>query len=315
VKLAFENRVGLTAERQLVEIITANGRVSPGEVQREVVERLETLKLALTKEHERLFEEIIINTLGQTIREKINKTNRWIANINGIMKNRRSSVKFQLDWKGKDAQSTEQIATSELVELLMSRPDLLREEDQGKMARHFRSQIDLARERVDEGVDDDIQIALRKVLDYREWFDFTLYCFKDGKRHAVNRTFFNVESGGEKALSVYVPLFSALHACYEVAYDEAPRIVTLDEAFAGVDRRNITDMFSLLEEMDLSYILTSQALWGDYPTVKSLSISHILHPEHSNYATVAQFYWNGFELTPVIEEFDDESKEQLLLEL
>lgn len=315
VKLAFENHDGLVVERQLVDIITVSGRISPGEVESEVKEHLEALKLALTEEHQRLFEEIILNTLGQTIREKIKKTNRWIENINEIMKRRRSSVTFQLEWKGKHAQNEEQLATSELVELLMSRPELLSEEDQEKMGRHFRSQIDIARERVNEGAEEDIQTALRNVLDYREWFDFTLYCFKDGKRNEVNRTFFNVESGGEKALSVYVPLFSALHACYESAYDEAPRIVTLDEAFAGVDTKNITDMFALLEEMDMSYTLTSQALWGDYPTVKSLSISHILHPRNANYATVAQFNWNGYELTPIIEEFENEHEKQLLLEL
>ncbi|SDN61571.1 Putative exonuclease SbcCD, C subunit [Paenibacillus sp. yr247] len=317
LKLMFENRGGLIAQRRGLDVATGVGRLNPNEAVKEVSEKLEQLKMSLSEEHQRLFEDIILNTLGQTIREKITKTKRWIANLNRVMQKRNASISFRLEWKGKRAESLEELHTTELVELLMAKPELLNESDHEKIAKHFRAQIDRAREWAsDETASITIQDALRILLDYREWYDFKLECYKDNKWAEVNKTFLNTASGGQRALSVYVPLFSALHACYEGANDDAARLVTLDEAFAGVDDRNITEMFDLIEEMDISYVLTSQALWGDYPTVKSLSISHILRPQHANYASVAQFYWNGVERVPLMsKEVEVSFDEQLELSI
>jgi len=315
-KLMFDNHGVLIAKRRVLEVATVTGKLNPAEAVREVSEKLEQLQEALSKEHQRLFEDIILNTLGQTIREKISKTNRWIDNLNRVMQKRNASISFRLFWKGKKAESAEELHTAELVDLLMARPGLLTEEDQEKIAQHFRVQIDRAREWAsDESSGMTIQDALRVLLDYREWYDFKLECKRDKQWEEVNRQFLNTASGGQRALSVYVPLFSALHALYEGANEDAARLVTLDEAFAGVDERNITDMFDLIEEMDISYILTSQALWGDYPTVKSLSIAHLIKPQNANFASVAQFYWNGVERVPVmpLEEVDASFDEQLEL--
>ena len=40
-----------------------------------------------------------------------------------------------------------------------------------------------------------------------------------------------------------------------------PRLVALDEAFAGVDDANIREIFGIMDSLNLDYILTSQALW------------------------------------------------------
>lgn len=94
-------------------------------------------------------------------------------------------------------------------------------------------------------------------------------------------------------MAMYVPLFSAVYAKYEGARGDSPRIISLDEAFAGVDERNIRDMFRLLNELDLNYIINSQILWGDYDTVPSLSICELLRPDNVEYVTVMRYRWNG----------------------
>ncbi len=54
-------------------------------------------------------------------------------------------------------------------------------------------------------------------------------------------------------MAMYVPLFSAVYAKYEGARKDCPRIISLDEAFAGgVDEINIRDMFRLLNELELN---------------------------------------------------------------
>ncbi len=53
-------------------------------------------------------------------------------------------------------------------------------------------------------------------------------------------------------MAMYIPLFSAAYARFEAAAKDAPRIISLDEAFAGVDDMNIRDMFKLMEDLQLT---------------------------------------------------------------
>ena len=64
-------------------------------------------------------------------------------------------------------------------------------------------------------------------------------------------------------MAMYVPLFSAVNAQYRKSdREDHPRMIALDEAFAGVDDVNIGSMFGLVEKLDFDYIMNSQALWG-----------------------------------------------------
>ena len=67
----------------------------------------------------------------------------------------------------------------------------------------------------------------------------------------------------------------------------------LDEAFAGVDDKNISIMFDLIERFGFDYIMNSQVLWGDYPTVRHLAIYELFRPENAHYVTVIPYAWNG----------------------
>ena len=60
---------------------------------------------------------------------------------------------------------------------------------------------------------------------------------------------------------------------YSMARPDAPQIIALDEAFAGVDENNIDGLFKLIENFRFDYIMNSQVLWGDYPSVKHLRIA------------------------------------------
>jgi hypothetical protein len=135
---------------------------------------------------------------------------------------------------------------------------------------------------------------MKEVLDYRKWFEFRLHFTKKGdrKKEMTNNAFYTF-SGGEKAMAMYVPLFSAVNAKYMGASKSCPKVISLDEAFAGVDEKNIRDMFRLLVELDLSFIANSQVLYGDYDTVPSLSIAELIRPENMNYVTVIRYHWNG----------------------
>ena len=96
-------------------------------------------------------------------------------------------------------------------------------------------------------------------------------------------------------MSMYVPLFSAAAAKYNGANQDAPRIISLDEAFAGVDEMNIKDMFRRMVDFAFAFIINSQILWGDYETVPALAIYQLVRPENARYVSVIPYVWNGKE--------------------
>ena len=179
--------------------------------------------------------------------------------------------------------------------LAFNKIDLMTEEELDQLSKHFQSKVEEARRILaDIGNSKSFHAIMREVLDYRKWFEFQLYYEKTGDRRKelTNNAFFTF-SGGEKAMSMYVPLFSAVVAKYQGAREDAPRLVSLDEAFAGVDEQNIRDMFRLMVELDFEFIINSQILWGDYDTVPSLAIYQLIRKENAKYVTVLPYIWNG----------------------
>ena len=94
-------------------------------------------------------------------------------------------------------------------------------------------------------------------------------------------------------MAMYIPLFAAVTSKFQSANESAPRIISLDEAFAGVDDANIRDMFRILTELDLEYIINSQVLWGEYDTIPSLAINELISDPENMVVTVIRYQWNG----------------------
>ena len=252
----------------------------------------------LVKESDRtLFEDILAHTISKKIRLKIYNSEKWVDNMNALMSsmNTSSGLKLNLVWKKKKAEEEGQLDTGRLVELLKKDAGIMREEEIEQLSAHFQSKVEEARRRMeDTGNTKSFHGIMKEVLDYRKWFEFQLFFEKTGerKKELTNNAFFTF-SGGEKAMSMYVPLFSAVVAKYQGARPDAPRLISLDEAFAGVDDTNIRDMFRLMVEFDFEFVINSQILWGDCDTVPSLAIYQLLRPENAKYVTVLPYKWNG----------------------
>lgn len=252
----------------------------------------------LVKESDRtLFEDILAHTISKKIRLKIYNSEKWVDNMNSLMgsMNTSSGLRLHLVWKKKKAEEEGQLDTGKLVELLKKDVGIMREEELEQLSSHFQSKVDEARRRTEDmGNTKSFHGIMREVLDYRKWFEFQLFFEKTGekKKELTNNAFFTF-SGGEKAMSMYVPLFSAVVAKYQGAREDAPRLISLDEAFAGVDDTNIRDMFRLMVEFDFEFVINSQILWGDCDTVPSLAIYQLLRPENAKFVSVLPYRWNG----------------------
>ncbi|MGN0107161.1 MAG: SbcC/MukB-like Walker B domain-containing protein, partial [Hominilimicola sp.] len=251
----------------------------------------------LTQKDKELFEDLLIDTLGRRMRAKINNSECWVEEMNKkmISMNTSSGLSFSLEWKSKPADSEDQLNTKELVTLLKTDSKILTDENIERISKHFRSKLKAARQRRDESDDaESMHTILKEILDYRKWFEFKLFYKMTGeqKKELTNTAFYRF-SGGEKAMAMYVPLFASVYARYSKASPDAPKLISLDEAFAGIDDKNIADMFRIMEELKLSYIINSQVLWGTYSTVPSLSICELIRPNNSDTVSVVRYKWNG----------------------
>ena len=251
----------------------------------------------LKDEDRKLFEDILITTVSKKIRARIKNSEQWVKKMNRHISemNTSSGLKLQLVWKAHSAASDGQLDTKELVGLLMRDEHLLTATDKEKVSNHFRSKIELARDSdLNENITASFHQIMREVMDYRKWFTFIIHYQKSGevKKELTNNRF-STFSGGEKAMAMYVPLFSAVAAKFDNAKPDSPVIIALDEAFAGVDENNIDAMFELIGKFDFDYIMNSQVLWGDYPSVKDLAIYELHRPNNANFVTTMQYHWNG----------------------
>lgn len=262
-----------------------------------LAEDIATQEQLITESDREIFEDILVNTISKKIRAKIYKSENWVKNMNILMDgmDTSSGLKLNLKWKYKKSEHEHQLDTKELVELLKKDAQILKDEEFIKLSKHFQSKVEEARRILAEsGNTQSFHSIMKDVLDYRQWFEFQLYYKKTGeeKKELTNNAFFTL-SGGEKAMAMYVPLFSAVVAKYQGANDDAPKLISLDEAFAGVDETNIRDMFKLMIGLDFQFIINSQILWGDYDTVPKLAVYQLLRPENAKYVTVIPYLWNG----------------------
>lgn len=287
---ATRNRMDITG-------YTKGRKVNLLALSQDIEETIQETQSLIEEDDRKLFEDILTNTVGRKIRDRIYHSKEWVKNMNDLMEtlNTSSGLSFSLKWKPKAATDETEVDTAELVDILNADSKILKQEEITKIANHFRSKFAKAEERSKEkGNIVPFYNIMKETLDYRNWFEFE-FLFKQGnnaKKTLTNNAFYKL-SGGEKAMAMYIPLFAAVYARYESARKDCPRIISLDEAFAGVDDNNIRDMFRILTKLDLEYIINSQVLWGEYDTIPSLAINELVSDPSNQIVSVIRYRWDG----------------------
>lgn len=130
---------------------------------------------------------------------------------------------------------------------------------------------------------------LEQALDYRQWHTFAIERRQNGQWRSAT----GPASGGERVLAMSVPLFAAASSHYNSAGPHAPRLILLDEAFAGVDDDSRAKSLGLLATFDLDVVMTSEREWGCYPQVPGLAIAQLSRVEGVDAVGVTRWQWNG----------------------
>jgi hypothetical protein len=136
--------------------------------------------------------------------------------------------------------------------------------------------------------------VLSKVLDYRVWRSFELRLKVPGEEEVrLSKKRHSQMSGGEKSAAIHLPLFAAANALYSSAAPTCPRMIALDEAFAGIDDIYKPDLLGLTVRYDLDVFMTGHDLWVRYETVPAAA-HYDMHSDKASHAVSSMLVlWDG----------------------
>ncbi|HEY2440242.1 MAG TPA: SbcC/MukB-like Walker B domain-containing protein, partial [Solirubrobacteraceae bacterium] len=282
-------RVSDDAELTLVQI-RHGGRSHPvAELERWLDGELQARERTIAEEDRRLFESFLVGGLADALRERVEGATALVASMNAALKEctTSSGMSIELDWRPREH---DEAGLREAVGLLRREVALLTDDARARLVEFLRGRIEDARHSLEQGSSTEHVMA---ALDYRDWHEFRVIQLKDGRREVLTRRRHQQGSGGEKAVALHLPLFAAAAAQFAAADLTCPRLILLDEAFAGIDERMRAQLLGLLERFDLDFVLTSHELWGCYPELSALGIYHLHREPGIPGVATAHFRWDG----------------------
>lgn len=199
-----------------------------------------------------------------------------------------SGLTVGVGWRLADDLDAEQ---RDVCKLLERDPARLGPAQLTAMRRHFAARIKTARAAAPERP---YRELLGDVLDYRQWrtFAFTLHR-PGGGTEALTRARHSQLSGGEQSVSLHLPLFAAANALFGSARPDAPRLLGLDEAFAGVDDTGRGELMALAKQFDLDLFMTGYDLWATHPAVSGAAHYDLSHSAVEHAVSTVLLVWDG----------------------
>lgn len=247
-------------------------------------------QLLLTDSEQRILEDALLTRLAQQIHDRTVDARDLIHRMNTEMRSRRmsSGTTVGVRWQLADQLDDEQRAVCALLDADATRlgPDPL-----ARMRALFASQIKTARARHRELP---YRELLAQVLDYRRWRQFTFLLVRpEGTEEVLTRARHSRLSGGEQSVSLHLPLFAAAHAMLNSATPHAPRLLALDEAFAGVDDTGRSELMSLAAQFDLDLFMTGYDLWATHASVTAAAHYDLAHSPVDHTVSALLLLWQG----------------------
>ncbi|MFL6055804.1 MAG: TIGR02680 family protein [Actinoallomurus sp.] len=284
--------VGLTLHDGVMVVdVLFQGRTRdiPGLAEALTEETEHRARLLSARERE-ILENHLLNEVSGELHERITAAEEEVAAMNAELNARPTSTGMRLRLTWNQAKNAPE-GLGRVRATLRQTVDAWSAEDRAAVGAFLQERI--AHEHADNPAAGWTE-ALTRALDYRTWHEFSIQRLQDGQWRAAT----GPASGGERVLAASVPLFAAASAHYKSAANPyAPRLVTLDEAFAGVDDDSRAKCLGLLATFDLDVVMTSEREWGCYPQVPGLAICQLSRRDGIDAVLVTPWRWNGRERT------------------
>ena len=278
----------------LVRIVFQGRRQDPDALGRQLSDEIAQRQALLNARERELLENYLIDEVASHIQDGITATERDVSNMNRELESRPTStgMRLRIRWQplaeGQSAGGlTAPAGLADVCQRLRRQVlDAWSPEDRQVVGDFLRQRIEEARASDEGGA---LQEILERALDYRFWHRFVV----DRHQNGQWRPAYGPASGGERALVITLPLFAAAASHYSSAHSQAPRLVMLDEVFAGIDDDARAKSMGLLAQFDLDAIMTSEREWGCYPDVPGLAIAQLVRREGVEAVHVTRWRWDG----------------------
>lgn len=246
--------------------------------------------------------EVLENHLQAEIAAEIQRLMRaadlQVDAINEELRKRPTStgVRYRLQWMPLTAEEGAPAGLDIARErLLKSSSDMWSAEDRRAVGVMLQQQIALERATADADVSasgTSMTDQLARALDYRRWHRFRVE--RQHRQGEPWRKLSGPASSGERALGLTVPLFAAISSFYgRGGSPNAPRLMLLDEAFAGIDDAARAHCMGLIREFDLDFVITSEREWACYAELPGVSICQLQRREGLDAVFVSRWTWDG----------------------
>jgi uncharacterized protein (TIGR02680 family) len=250
-------------------------------------------ELLLSESERRILEDALLGRLAQQIHERTVDARDLIGRMAKEMRTRRmsSGAGVGVHWALADSLDDEGRAVCRLLERDAS---YLGPDELATMRAYFAGRIKTARAQHPDRAYADL---LAEALDYRQWreFGFTLVAV-DGGEERLTQARHSTLSGGEQSVSLHLPLFAAAHVLLSSARESCPRLLAMDEAFAGVDDNGRRELLGLTTQFDLDLFMTGYDLWATYDTVPACAHYDLAHSAAEHTVSALLLVWDGKEI-------------------
>ena len=274
----------------VVKVSDEQGFASIGDFARRIGAARRDQEALLSESEQRILEDALLGRLAQQIHERTTDARDLIAQMNREMRGRRmsSGATVGIAWEQADGLDPQQRAVSRLLDRDASQ---LSADDLATMRAHFAGRIkDLRAQREDRPYPE----ILAEALDYRGWRSFVLTLVAPGgQEDRLTQARHSTLSGGEQSVSLHLPLFAAAHVMLSSAAPHCPRLLALDEAFAGIDDPGRSELLGLTAQFDLDLFMTGYDLWATYPTVPGCAHHDLAHSALEHTVSSLLLVWDG----------------------
>ena len=278
----------------VVTIVYQNRPERPDQLSARLVGEIAQRRELLTAGERKVLENHLQAEIAAAVQKLLQDAERQVNAINAELEKRPTStgVRFRLQWQPlpEGVEGAPIGLEAARKRLLNTSTDLWSAEDRRVVGEMLHQRIGIERSRTDPAGGGSLLDQLARALDYRRWHRFRVQRWQDGQWRPLS----GPASSGERALGLTVPLFAAVSSYYsQSSYAHAPRLVLLDEAFAGIDDAARAHCMGLIHEFDLDFVITSEREWACYAELPGVAICQLQRREGVDAVHVSRWTWDG----------------------